>query len=243
MPLRVPLCVVEVTEVNQVTEVVGLRAAGRPVTAGQGRRGGKPNMKRLYAVAISLAMLIATPGFAAADTMVSPAARQQAIQYVIQRALSQRGVPFTYGGGDATGPTVGVQREADTTGLAAANPDPLVPGIPQTGIGVPQTSTGSGPAPATRVVGFDASGLVVYAFAGVGIKLPRSSGQQYLVGRKLLPSQALPGDLIFYGPEGADSVAMFIGNGQMIQTTDSGVTVSPVRTKDMAPYLSRIIEW
>ena len=67
--------------------------------------------------------------------------------------------------------------------------------------------------PAASVVGFDASGLVLYSFAGVGIKLPRSSGAQYNAGRKVLPQQALPGDLIFYGPNGNQSVALFIGNG------------------------------
>jgi cell wall-associated NlpC family hydrolase len=90
-------------------------------------------------------------------------------------------------------------------------------------------------------VGFDASGLVVYAFAGAGIKMPRSSGEQYKVGQKVLPSQALPGDLIFYGPEGSQSVALFLGNGQMIEATDPAVTVSPVRTNGMTPYLVRII--
>jgi cell wall-associated NlpC family hydrolase len=84
---------------------------------------------------------------------------------------------------------------------------------------------------------------VLYAFAGVGIKMPRSSGEQYKVGRKILPSQALPGDLIFYGPEGSQSVAMFVGNGQMVEATDPGVTVSPVRTNGMTPYLTRIIEY
>jgi hypothetical protein len=34
---------------------------------------------------------------------------------------------------------------------------------------------------------------------------------------------------------------LFVGNGQMLETTDSGVAVSPVRTANMAPYLSRII--
>jgi cell wall-associated NlpC family hydrolase len=96
--------------------------------------------------------------------------------------------------------------------------------------------------PAATVVGFDASGLMVYAYAGVGVKLPRSSGAQYKVGRKIAPSQALPGDLIFYGPEGNQSVAMFLGNGQMLEATDPVVTVSPVRTTNMTPYLTRIIE-
>ena len=95
--------------------------------------------------------------------------------------------------------------------------------------------------PALSTVGFDASGLMVYAYAGAGVKLPRSSGAQYKVGQKVAPSQALPGDLIFYGPEGTQSVAMFLGNNQMLETAETGVTVSPVRTNNMAPYLVRII--
>jgi cell wall-associated NlpC family hydrolase len=94
---------------------------------------------------------------------------------------------------------------------------------------------------APSVVGFDASGLVLYAFAGVGVKLPRSSGQQYAALQKVLPSQALPGDLIFFGPEGSDSVALFLGNGQMLEATNPAVAVSPVRTNNMAPYLGRVI--
>jgi cell wall-associated NlpC family hydrolase len=81
----------------------------------------------------------------------------------------------------------------------------------------------------------------VYAYAGVGLKLPRSSGDQYKVGWKVTPDQALPGDLIFYGPDGTQSVAMFLGNGQMLEATNPVVKVSPVRTNGMAPYLSRII--
>ena len=62
--------------------------------------------------------------------------------------------------------------------------------------------------------------------------MPRSSGEQYKVGRKILPSQALPGDLIFWGPEGTQSVALFIGNGQMVESTPPAVVVSPVRTDE-----------
>jgi cell wall-associated NlpC family hydrolase len=101
----------------------------------------------------------------------------------------------------------------------------------------------AGAIPHDGAVGFDASGLVQYAFAGVGIKLPRSSGEQYKVGRKIAPDQALPGDLIFFGPDGSQSVALFLGNGQMLEATDPAVTVSPVRTNGMAPYLSRMIDW
>lgn len=130
---------------------------------------------------------------------------QQSTSYVVQRALSQRGVPFLYGGGNAAGPTRG-------TGLKA------------------------------NIVGFDASGLIQYAYAGAGLKMPRTSGEQCNVGRKVPPAQARPGDLLCYGPGGTQSVAMYLGNGQMIEGTEPAVTVSPVRTSGMVPYLTRILE-
>jgi cell wall-associated NlpC family hydrolase len=197
-------------------------------------------MRRICAVLIALALLVATPGIAMADST-----RQQAINAVIARALSQRGVPFAYGGGNTAGPslgTVAVETPAPAAdaslGTAPLSSNVGVPGLTTVPVASPVVEP-----PRVSRVGFDASGLVVYAFAGVGIKMPRSSGEQYKVGRKILPSQALPGDLIFFGPEGSQSVAMFVGNGQMIEATDPGVTVSPVRTNGMTPYLTRIIEY
>lgn len=98
-----------------------------------------------------------------------------------------------------------------------------------------------GKGPSAAVVGFDASGLIQYIYAGVGAKLPRSSADMYKVGQHVTADQALPGDLIFYGPDGTQSVAMFLGNNQMLEVTDTVVAVSPVRAKDMAPYLVRVI--
>jgi cell wall-associated NlpC family hydrolase len=197
-------------------------------------------MKRFCVVMIGLALLVATPGIATAD-----ATHQQAINLVIQRALSQRGVPFAYGGGNVSGPslgTVAVDAPVDpaTPAAPSVGVNPLAPAATVTGLSVTPVAT---PAAEQRVsrLGFDASGLVVYAFAGAGIKMPRSSGEQYKVGQKVLPSQALPGDLIFFGPDGSQSVALFIGNGQMVEATDPAVAVSPVRTNGMAPYLVRII--
>jgi peptidoglycan DL-endopeptidase RipA len=89
-------------------------------------------------------------------------------------------------------------------------------------------------------VGFDASGLMQYAYAGAGIKLPRSSGEIYRTGQKILPQQAQRGDLIFYGPGGTQSVAMYLGNNQMLEVGDV-VQVSPVRANGMAPYLVRVL--
>ena len=191
-------------------------------------------MKRIVAVAISLALSVATPGIASAD-----ATHQQAINLVIARALSQRGVPFAYGGGNVSGPSLGTA-SVDTPADPTVSAVPAADTLGTAGLNLAPVAA---PAVESRVsrVGFDASGLVVYAFAGAGIKMPRSSGEQYKVGQKVLPSQALPGDLIFYGPDGTQSVALFIGNGQMIEGTEPAVTVSPVRTSGMTPYLTRII--
>lgn len=204
-------------------------------------------MRRVYAVAISLAILLAAPGLATADTYAGSSARQQAIKDVIARAMSQRGVPYTYGGGNVSGPT------ASTVAAPSADPA-LIPdpngvqlaNVPIAGAplaGISPAASPAAPVPTAGVIGFDASGLVQYAFAGVGIKMPRSSGEQYRVGRKILPAQALPGDLMFFGPDGTQSVALFVGNGQMLEATNPAVVVSPVRTTSMTPYLTRIIEW
>ncbi|BBZ39188.1 NlpC/P60 family peptidoglycan-binding protein RipD [Mycobacterium conspicuum] len=104
------------------------------------------------------------------------------------------------------------------------------------GITGPTLGKGTG----ATTVGFDASGLMQYAYAGAGIKLPRSSGELYRVGQKILPQQARRGDLIFYGPEGTQSVAMYLGNNQMLEVGDV-VQVSPVRANGMTPYLVRVL--
>lgn len=133
---------------------------------------------------------------------------RQAVEYVIRRAGTQLGVPYSWGGGSLTGPSRGVDSGAGT-------------------------------------VGFDCSGLTRYAFAGVGVLLPRYSGDQYTAGRQLPPSQAKRGDLLFWGPGGGQHEALYLGNGQMIEAQQTGVPVkiSPVRKSGMTPYVTRVIEY
>jgi len=93
-------------------------------------------------------------------------------------------------------------------------------------------------------IGFDCSGFSRYAFAGVGVPIPKYSGDQYNSGRPIAPSQAKRGDLIFYGPGGSQHVTIFLGGGKMLEASGSAgkVTVSPVRTAGMSPHLVRFIE-
>lgn len=120
-----------------------------------------------------------------------------------------------------------------------------------TQIGVPYSWGGGKPTgPSTGVdsgantVGFDCSGFTQFAFAGVGVLIPKYSGDQYNAGRKIPQSQAKRGDLLFWGPGGSQHVAIFLGNGQMLESSGSAgkVTVSPLRTAGLQPYLVRVIE-
>ena len=132
----------------------------------------------------------------------------QATEFVIKRGMAQMGVPYSWGGGNAAGPSRGIDHGAGT-------------------------------------VGFDCSGLMLYMFAGVGIKLDHYSGSQYNAGRKIPSSQMRRGDMLFWGPNGSQHVAMYLGNNQMLEApyTGSVVKISPVRTSGMTPFVTRMIEW
>lgn len=119
-------------------------------------------------------------------------------------------------------------------------------------IGTPYSwggGTASGPSngidEGAGTVGYDCSGLILYAFAGAGIKLPHYSGSQYQMGRQIPSSQMRRGDVIFYGPGGSQHVALYLGNNQMLEAPYTGATVrvAPVRTGGMTPFVVRYIEW
>jgi peptidoglycan DL-endopeptidase CwlO len=75
---------------------------------------------------------------------------------------------------------------------------------------------------------FDCSGLVVWAYAQVGINLPHYSGAQMLATTRISASQLQPGDLVFYGPGGSEHVAIYIGGDQLVQASH-GISVTNFR--------------
>lgn len=144
----------------------------------------------------------------------SPAAGD-AVSIVIKRALSQLGVAYAWGGGNGKGPTRGIR----DGGAADSHGD-------------------------YRKVGFDCSGLMIYAFAGVGISLPHYSGYQAKRGKRVPLSQKRPGDMLFWASRGRiHHVALYIGNGQMVEARQSGtdVMISPVRTSGIVNYAVRLL--
>ena len=77
---------------------------------------------------------------------------------------------------------------------------------------------------------FDCSGLVMYAYAAAGIALPHSSNMQSTIGAPVAYSDLQPGDLVFfYSP--VSHVAMYIGNGQIVQASTYG---QPVHVTELA---------
>nr|WP_220139363.1 NlpC/P60 family protein [Nocardia sp. GTS18] len=137
-----------------------------------------------------------------------------AIETVIDRAMSQLGVSYAWGGGDEEGPTLGIR----DGGVGDSHGD-------------------------YNKVGFDCSGLMLYAFAGIGVSLPHYSGYQYNAGTRVPVEERERGDMLFWGPGGSAHVALYLGDGTMIEAPESGdvVKISPVREGGIMPYAVRIV--
>ena len=78
--------------------------------------------------------------------------------------------------------------------------------------------------------GFDCSGLLQYVWAKMGIRIPRTSQQQFEAGRRVGRGQLRPGDAVFFvGSDGTRAapghVGMYIGGGKFIEAPHTGATV------------------
>ncbi len=79
--------------------------------------------------------------------------------------------------------------------------------------------------------GVDCSGLVMLAWAAAGVFLPHYSGAQFADTVRVPLFALRPGDLLFYGYNGDQHVAMYVGHGQMVEAEMTGtrVHVVPIR--------------
>ncbi|MDF2706371.1 MAG: hydrolase [Nonomuraea muscovyensis] len=88
---------------------------------------------------------------------------------------------------------------------------------------------------------FDCSGLVQWAFARAGVRMPRVTHQQWVTGPQVPLSQAQPGDLLFWrsdptNPGYISHVAIYWGGGKMLHAPRTGdvVKIVPVNTRNLA---------
>jgi peptidoglycan DL-endopeptidase RipB len=117
-------------------------------------------------------------------------------------------------------------------------------GTPYSWGGGKPTGPSTGVERGANTVGFDCSGFTQYSFAGVGVLIPKYSGDQFNTGRRVPVQQAKRGDLLFWGPGGSQHVAIYLGGGKMLESggTADKVVVSSVRMAGLQPTVQRIIE-
>jgi cell wall-associated NlpC family hydrolase len=133
----------------------------------------------------------------------------------------------------------GIEPLVSLTSPGAPGASPATsPAVPATAIGVmlraamsrkgmPYVWGAAGP------TSFDCSGLVQWSFAQAGITMPRVAADQALSGPAVPVSQLAVGDLLFYhtdptAPGYISHVAIYLGNGWMIQAPQPGMDVQVV---------------
>lgn len=114
-------------------------------------------------------------------------------------AKKQLGVPYSWGGGDASGPTLGF---AEDNGNTAGE----------------------------HTVGFDCSGLTLYAWAHAGFTLDHYTGYQWVEGHHIPLDKLRLGDLVFFATDVSDPttihhVGIYAGGNWMIDAPHTGAAV------------------
>jgi cell wall-associated NlpC family hydrolase len=114
---------------------------------------------------------------------------------------------------------VGISATTPGTSTVVAPPSRYggVVGYAMQQLGTPYVWGGAAPG------GFDCSGLVMWAYAQVGVALPHSSYAQWGYGVPVSYDQLEPGDLVFFN--GLGHVGMYIGGGQFIEAPHTGAFV------------------
>lgn len=83
-----------------------------------------------------------------------------------------------------------------------------------------------GTGPAGPSGGFDCSGLVQAAWSAAGVSIPRTTYAQWATLPHVSTADLKPGDLLFYN--GESHVAMYVGNGYIIDAPQTGMDVERI---------------
>lgn len=88
----------------------------------------------------------------------------------------------------------------------------------------------------TTTSGFDCSGYIRYVYNNAAIKLPRTSAEQFKVGKAVSKDKLQPGDLVFFAntyKKGISHTGIYIGNDKFISAKSKGVSTANLKTN---PY-------
>jgi peptidoglycan DL-endopeptidase CwlO len=142
------------------------------------------------------------------EALAAQRAAQEAAEQAAQSAGSSTGGTVVYGPTPAPPPVSGSAGAAISAAYSV--------------IGAPYVFGAADPN-----VGFDCSGLTMWAWAQAGVSLPHSSAAQYASLPHVAQSDVQPGDLLFfYSP--ISHVGMYVGGGRMIHASHPGVPVQVV---------------
>lgn len=194
------------------------------------RQGTKTPRRIAGTAALAATATVAVPGVAQAAEVVIPNTNYSVNVNGIENIPGIKDVPNI---GQYVPSFNQVQAQAKTYNATATVPQAAAAPAP-----APQQSTGDKVVAAARsAIGspygwgsagpssFDCSGLTSWAYAQAGKSIPRTSQAQAAQGQQVSMSDIQPGDIVvYYG--GASHVAIYAGNGVMIDSLNSGTTVA-----------------
>lgn len=191
--------------------------------------------KTQYKAALSLQKVLTKKIQKARDSMSQKANEQQRIlnsveadvrQLIQEKQAAQRAADLARAraqaqvnanaNAKATAPPVSSETIFDTN-LAPSSSGGDAASVALRYLGVPYVWGGSSPS------GFDCSGLVMFAYAHVGVSLPHSSYAQWSSGRHVAKSELQRGDLVFFSGRG--HVGIYLGGGSFVHAPHSGTVV------------------
>ncbi|QBK26330.1 LysM peptidoglycan-binding domain-containing C40 family peptidase [Ureibacillus thermophilus] len=121
---------------------------------------------------------------------------------------------------------VGQKLEVNGTDNLTENPNLKAVELAKKYIGVPYVFGGSSPS------GFDCSGFIYYVYKNAGKSISRETAADYYQKATKVTSPKV-GDLVFFSntyKKGISHVGIYIGDGQMINASSSGVKIESIKT-------------
>ena len=224
---------------SRTTQIEGLVVDGRPVTAGVNGivplDGGAYLVTSQTAIAggavgiVGLRLTIGSPELglpAGTQLLVGLPAQPEPTQRTPQASAPANPLAlFAFSAavsGAAVPPILASPLASATVGDQAAT-------LAERYLGVPYVWGGASPE-----TGFDCSGLAMYVYAQLGIRLTHYTGAQFYEGTPVAPTQLQPGDLVFFEPSaaGPQHEGIYVGDNEFVQAPHTGaaVTISSLAT-------------